>query len=151
MQKVVTCRGVLVFGILSSNRPIRPANSTQPCNTIPLTTYVFAQLEQMSTLGLVARFEEKIPKISTPQDFVANSIITGVCSFSGFCLQTVQQLCKFYPTVQNFNIVTYVCVRLEQTSTFGLVARIEGKILKTSTPLVLLFLLFFSGHPPISH
>ena len=37
----------------------------------------------------------------------------GVCSFSGFCLQTVQQACKFYPTVRNFNIVTNVLARFE--------------------------------------
>ena len=42
----------------------------------------------------------------------------GVCSFSGCLIQTVQQECKFYQTVQNFNIVTYVFARLEQTSTF---------------------------------
>ena len=55
-------------------------------------------------------------------------------SFSGFSLQTVQQACKFYQTVQNFNIVTNVFARLEQTSTFKPVAQFEEKIPKTSTP-----------------
>ena len=57
-------------------------------------------------------------------------ICTGVCSFSGFCHQSVQQVCKFYPPVQNFNIVTCVFARLEETSIFKPVARIEEKMLK---------------------
>ena len=66
---------------------------------------------------------------------------TGMCSFSGFSLQTVQQACKFYQTVQNFNIVTYVFLLLGQTSTFKPVARVEEKIPKTSTPQVKYFTL----------
>ena len=70
-------------------------------------------------------------------------IFSGVCSFSGFCLQTVQQACKFYQTMQNSNIVTYVFARLEQTSTFKPVARFEEKMLKTSTPQVFLRAIVF--------
>ena len=61
-------RGLLVFRNFDSIRAIRRANFTQPCNRVPLTTYVFALLEERGTPGLVARFGEKIPKTSTPQD-----------------------------------------------------------------------------------
>ena len=59
----------------------------------------------------------------------------GCARFQDFVFKLCNRRANLYPTVQNFNIVTYVFARLEQMSIFKPVARIEEKMLKTSTPL----------------